>query len=220
LAQRLSGGVWLVTRDGVKMTDDHQVADITLQRSRGSRTGEGLWIYPRLIVRDSRLARWRNAHRSGAGHDADVLFNSLLINISSVNTVEVLTSGQAPTPPSEGRVTYDTFLSEMFENVLPNRELLRSPTTLLDLPDRWLWNVLPLVEWCVAMEHVELCWNLAQRCVQPNLPQRLNPFLRGLADGQAGRPVDPSNSLAALGHTMSQLGAVVGPAPSWASAQG
>lgn len=179
-----------------------------------------MWIYPRLIIRDGRLARWRESHRSGAAHEADVLYNSLLINISSVNTVEVLTSGRVPTPPSEGRVTYDAFLSEMFENVLPNRELLRSPTTLLDLPDRWLWNVLPLVEWCVATEHAEFCWNLAERCVQPDLPQRLNPFIRGLADGQAGGPVDASNSLAALGYTMSQLVAVVGPAPSWVSAQG
>lgn len=196
------------------------MSPLALQRSRASRTGEGVWIHPRLVVRDKVLARWRERERSAVGRDREVLYNSLLISISKVNTVEILTASKRyVTPLSAGRIGYDAFVAELVDHVMPNRERLRSPLTLPDLPDKWLWNVQPLVEWSVALGHPEVCWPLVERCVSTAAARR-NPFIRGLSDGLDGRPVDTSNSLAMLGHAMAQLGELVGPAPSWTSEVG
>jgi hypothetical protein len=215
LARVLPGGPWSVTRDGVRAADDRQITDLTLQRSRASRTGQGVWFHPRLVVRDKLLEQWRQREQSPVGGDAAVLYNSLLINISRVNTVEVLTTSSPAVPPlSEGRIGYRDFVTELVDEVLPNREHLRSPITVAQLPDKWLWDVRPLVEWCVASGHSELCWALAERCVGTS-PARTNPFKRGLSDGLAGRPVDTSNSLSMLGHVMARLSEHLEPAPPW-----
>lgn len=215
LVQVLPGGNWQVTRDGVRNSDAAQITDLTLKRSTGSRTGLGVWFYPRLVVRDQRLSRWRQQREGAHGGDTALLFNSLLINISRINTVELLT-GTSPVlePLSSGRIGFEDFVDELVGDVMPNREHLRSPSTLHLLPDKWLWNPGPLVEWSVATGHPELCWSLVERSIGPG-PGRRRPFLKGITKGLMGEPSDGINGLADLGNLMAQLGEQVGSPPAW-----
>jgi len=215
LAQVLPGGQWKVTRDGVRESEGEQTTDLTLQRSTGSRTGLGVWFYPRLVVRDERLSRWRQQRGRVRGGDAAVLFNSMLINVSGIKTVELLT-GISPRvePLSPGRIGFEEFEEELVGQVLPNRDHLRSPLTLRLLPDRWLWNPGPLVEWSVAAGHPELCWSLIERSVGPDQGRR-RPFLKGVTSGLEGEPSDDTNGLVDLGNLMAQLREHVGSPPAW-----
>jgi hypothetical protein len=146
-----------------------------------------------------------------------VLFNSLLINVSTVNTVELVTSA-TPTgaAPSEGRVDFGHFVSALVHDVLPTRELMRDPRTLLQLPDRWLWDVSGFIDWTVAAAASEQAWPLASRSVGASEAHR-QAFRRGLQAGRAGEPVDPMNGLATLGLQMATLEKVheLGAAPDW-----
>ena len=110
LSLLLPDGTWSVTAAGSRSTQGNQIVDLTLQRSPWSRTGHGVWLYPRLTIRDRDLERWHKEHEDVIGRRPKWLFNSMLVNISAVNTVEVLTNGGASLP-APGLFTYEGFVA-------------------------------------------------------------------------------------------------------------
>jgi hypothetical protein len=215
---RVLPGEWRTNRDGLRRVDGPQLTELTLQRSTYSRAGQAVWIYPRLTVRDARLLEWQrtDTDRSSTRLD-DRIFNSLFINFSSVNSVEIPTSHTGP--GDGGDTAYGEFVALLMDDILPTRERLKMPETLLDLPERWLWDVRGMVEWCASEGRSDLCWALVARSVGEKETTRAS-FLRGFQAGRRGESEDSTNSFASLGHLMEGLDTRFGltGAPVWAQA--
>jgi hypothetical protein len=202
---RVLPGEWRTNRDGLRRLDDHQVTELTLQRSTYSRAGQGVWIYPRLTVRDARLLEWQRANPdlSHARLD-DRIFNSLFINFTPVNNVEIPTFADRPAHGEDD--AYAEFVALLVEDVLPIREHLKAPETLIDLPERWLWDGRGMVEFCVSEGRSDLCWALAARCVGETDARHAAAFMKGFLAGQGGESeYSTQGSLVSLGHFMGRL---------------
>ena len=205
-------GDWKVTADGVRRADGRQRTDINLQRASASRGAHGVWLYPRLIVRDSGLKDWLSLNADWVDVPIDTgIFNSLLVNFTTINTVFVSQTRVDPKSAS-----YDEFLTTLLEGVLPIRELMRMPGTLLDLPDPWLWDVQGMLLWSVSVGRADLCWGLVDRNLGTNEVRR-DAFTRGLRQQERGETYDRSNNLDSLGHLLGRLRERVelGASPRW-----
>jgi hypothetical protein len=201
---RVLPGEWRTNQDGLRRVEDNQVTELTLQRSTYSRAGQAVWMYPRLTVRDARLLEWQRANPdlSQARLD-DRIFNSLFVNFTPVDSVEIPTFVDRP-GDGQGNA-YGEFVALLIDDILPIRERLNAPETLIDLPERWLWDVSGMVEWCVSEGRSDLCWALAARCVGEKDARGAAAFLTGFRAGQGGGREHSTNSFASLGHLMGRL---------------
>lgn len=206
-------GSWRVTADGIRCSDALQMTEIVLQRGGASRQGHGVWIYPRLIIRDVGLSEW-SAQNPGLveGQDHGTIFNSLLVNFTAVD--DVFIAGSSITSPQSSNL--DEFLSVLLDDVIPQRELMREPQTLLRLPDRWLWDVAGMLLWSVSAGHADLCWGLIDRSIGAD-ERRRAAFILGMQRHERGESAVTSNACESLGGLTGRLREQVtlGAAPAW-----
>lgn len=210
-------GTWSVTADGIRSDEAGQRTDIILQRGRASRKDVGVWITPRLVVTDAGLVDWSGRNEQLIDGPVDGrIFNSLFVNFTRIWEVFV---SRDYSPPA-GAVSFDEFLSILIDDVLPKRELLRSPETLTELPDRWLGDVERMLLWSVSVGRADLCWPLVDRSLG-RVPKQTEPgrkaFMRGILGQERGEDASRSNGFESLGHLIGRLRQHVdlGQAPSW-----
>jgi len=151
LASELSDGFkYLRSKRQISRKAAGRSETIVLQTSSWSRTGEGTWVYPRIMVSDDRLRKWQ-AERQLRGMFATggFIFNSLVVNLGLAD-LELF--GPLHERPDGNRISLVQFRDSVLADIVPNLKLLRgSPAVAAErLPARWIVFPEPPFWWATA----------------------------------------------------------------------
>lgn len=179
---------WLKSRHALSQTLGPRSMELELAPSPRSRAGFGTYASLGLILRDRRLGAWRRSHPDEAlfVHDSDLLWSDLLGNIDpDLGDVELF--GELRNSQSEvSFLSLGELLDSARTIILPGLLLFESPELAVErLPDAWLANATPLVEWALSLGQGSTAREIAVRAMLASARYGGAPLAEAFEAGRA-----------------------------------
>ena len=201
LAQELGDGFkYLKSKREISRKSGGRTESIILQTSSWSRTGQGTWVTPRILVRDDRVRKWQAERRLvGMFSTGGFIFNSLVTNMG-LPDLELF--GPLRDRPEGHFISLADFRDAAMGDILANLKILRgTPEPAAEqLPNPWIVFPEPPFWWAAAYGEKAAAGRFLSRFFELKPPSRLHfEAGRRLAVESGPEPPSINNMYVAFG---------------------
>jgi hypothetical protein len=201
LAPELGDGFkYLKAKREISRKAGGRTESIILQTSSWSRTGQGTWVTPRILVRDDRVRKWQAERRLvGMFSTGGFIFNSLVTNMG-LPDLELF--GPLRDRPEGHFISLAELRDAALGDILANLKILRgTPEAAAEqLPNSWIVFPEPPFWWAAAYGEKAAARRFLSRFFELKPPSRIHfEAGRRLAVESGPEPPSINNTYVALG---------------------